>query len=174
MKLTEDEIKQKYAKNSGHCNRNTLLPYEYEFTCIACGYNVNKRKHELSKIQCKKINFINRLKYAEVKIFSICVDVYKIYEGSDYDEIYKVLSTLKYKKLKIKNILIEIYKDMLKNPNFEQNKYSITSSGIYKIAHDIIRLMKWICYYDRSYYENINYYDMMGSVCKHLNEISQR
>ena len=59
MELTEDQIIQKYAKNCRHCNRNTLLPYEYEFTCIVCGYNVNKRKHELSKIQRKKINFIN-------------------------------------------------------------------------------------------------------------------
>ena len=25
--------------------------------------------------------------------------------------------------------------------------------------------MKWLAYYDRSYYENINYYDMMGSIC---------
>ena len=57
---------------------------------------------------------------------------------------------------------------MLKNPNFEQNKYSITSTGIYKIGHDCIRLMKWTCYYNRSYYENINYYDMMGSICKCL------
>ena len=97
MELTEDDIIQKYGKNCGHCKRNTLLPYEYEFTCIACGYNVNKRKNELSKIQRKKINFINRLKYGEVKIFSICVDVYKIYEGNDYDEIYEVLSTLKNK-----------------------------------------------------------------------------
>ena len=145
MELTRDEFIQKYAKQCRHCNRNTLLPYEYEFTCIACGYNVTKRKHELSKIQRKKINFINRLKYAEVKIFSICVDVYKIYEGDDYDEIYKVLSTLKNKKLKINNTLIEIYKNMLLNPNFEQNKYSLTSKGIYKIAHDSIRLMKWIC-----------------------------
>ena len=135
---------------------------------------MNKRKHELSKIQRKKINFINRLKYAEVKIFSICVDLYKIYEGDNYDEIYKVLSTLKNKKLKINKTLIEIYKDMLKNPNFEQNKYSITSTGIYRIGHDSIRLMKFICYYDRSYYENINYYDLMGSICSHLNEISKR
>ena len=95
MNFSEDEIKQNCAKNCGHCNQNTLLPYEYEVTCFSCGYNVNKRKHELSKIQRKKINFINRLKYAEVKIFSICVDVYKIYEGDDYDEMYKILSTLK-------------------------------------------------------------------------------
>ena len=75
MNLSEDEIIQKNGKQCRHCNRNTLLPYKYEFICIVCGYNVNKRKHELSKIQRKKINFINRLKYAEVKIFSICVDV---------------------------------------------------------------------------------------------------
>ena len=131
MELTEDEFIEKNGKNCGHCNRNTLLPYEYEYTCISCGFNVNERKNELSKIQRKKINFINRLKYAEVKIFSICIDVYKIYEGDDFNEIYKVLSTLKNKKLKIKNNLIEIYQDMLKNPDFEQNKYSLTSSGIY-------------------------------------------
>ena len=54
MQLTEDEIIQKNAKNCGHCNRKTLLPYEYEWTCISCGYNIKKRKHELSKIQRKK------------------------------------------------------------------------------------------------------------------------
>ena len=144
MNLSQDEILEKYGKNCGHCNRNTLLPYEYEYTCLSCGYNVNKRKHELSKIQRKKINFINRLKYAKVKIFSICVDIYKTYEGNDFSEIYKILSTLKNEKLKINNTIIEIYKDMLKNPIFEQNKYSMTSNGIYKIAHDSIRLLKRI------------------------------
>ena len=172
MNLSEDEIIQKYAKRCRHCNRNTLLPYEYEFTCFSCGYNVNKRKHELSKIQRKKINFINRLKYAEVKIVSICVDLYKIYEGDDYNEIYKALSTLKNIKLKINNKLNEIYKNLLKNPNFEQNKYSLTSTGIYRIGHDSIRLMKFICYYDRSYYENINYYDLMASICRYIIEIT--
>ena len=146
------------------------MPYEYEWTCLSSNYNVVKLKHELSKIQRTKINFINRLKYAEVKIFSICVVVYQIYEGDNFDEIYKDLSLLKNKKLKINNILIEIFKDMLKIPNFEQNRFSITSTGIYKIARDSIKLMKWICYYDRSYYENINYFDMMGSVCKYYTE----
>ena len=151
MELTEDETIQKYAKHCGHCNRNTLFPSEYEWSCFSCNYVVSKRKNELSEIQRKKINFINRLKYAEVKKFSICVDLYKIYDGDDYDKIYEVLSTLKNKKLKINNILIEIYEDMLRIPNFEQNKYSITSTGIYRIGHDRIRLMKWIYYYDRSY-----------------------
>ena len=54
MELTEDEIIQKYGKKCGHSNRNTLLLYEYEFTCFSCGYNVIKRKHELSKLQRKK------------------------------------------------------------------------------------------------------------------------
>ena len=103
MELTEDEIKQNYAKRCEHCNRSTLLPYEFDFTCVSCGFNVNKRKHELSKIQRKK-NFINRLKYPEVKIFSICVDVYENYEGDEYDKIYEVLSTLK-KEFKNKHYL---------------------------------------------------------------------
>ena len=51
MELTEDEIIEKYAKLCGNYNRNTILPYEYEFTCISCGYNVIKRKHEFTKIQ---------------------------------------------------------------------------------------------------------------------------
>ena len=37
MELTEEEIILKYSKKYGNCNRNTLLPYEYEFTCISCG-----------------------------------------------------------------------------------------------------------------------------------------
>ena len=63
---------------------------------------------------------------------------------------------------------------MLKNLDFEQDFWSRTASGIYKIGHDCIRLMKWICYYDRYHYENINYNDLMASICKHLNEKSQR
>ena len=61
---------------------------------------------------------------------------------------------------------------MMLNLNFEQNHYSTTSTVSYKMAHDSMRLMKWICCYDRSYYGNLNYYDLMGSICKHLNEIS--
>ena len=100
-------------------------------------------------------------------MFCICIDVYKIYESDDYDKIYEVLSTSKNKKLKINNILTEKYRDMLQNPNFEQNYWSRTGEGIYKIGHESIRLIKWICYYDRSYYENINYFDLMGSFCKY-------
>ena len=59
---------------------------------------------------------------------------------------------------------------MLKNPYFEQDHWSRTTECIYKIAHDSISLMKWICCYDRSYYESLNYYDLMGSVLKSLKE----
>ena len=71
--------------------------------------------------------------------------MYKIYEGDDYNKIYEVLSTLKNKNSKKNNILIEKYKDMLENPDFEQDYWSRTAEGIYKVAHNIIRLMKWIC-----------------------------
>ena len=60
---------------------------------------------------------------------------------------------------------------MMKNSDFEQNFWSRRATGIYKIGHDSIRLMKWICCYDRSYYENINYYDLMASISTCLNEI---
>ena len=95
MESTDDQIIEKHAKQCRHCLRNTLIPYEYEFTCFACGYNVIKRKNELSKIQRKRMNFFKRLKYAEHKIFCICIEVYKIYEGNDFDKIYEALSTLK-------------------------------------------------------------------------------
>ena len=95
MELTEDEIIQKDGEHCGHSNGNILLPYKFEWSCFSCGYDVIKRKRDFSKIQRKKINFINRLKYAEVKKFSICVDVYKTYEGDVFDKICEVLSTLK-------------------------------------------------------------------------------
>ena len=55
MELTEDKIIEKVAKQCGHCSPKTLLPYEYEYTCITCGYNVIKRKNELTKINEKNL-----------------------------------------------------------------------------------------------------------------------
>ena len=111
---------------------------------------------------------MNRIKYAEQKIFGICVDLYKIYDGDNYDKIYEVLSTLKNEKLKTNNVLIEKYKDMLMNPIFEQEYWSRTAEGIYKVGHDSIGLLKWLIYDDRSYYDNMNYFDLMSSICKYL------
>ena len=93
MELSEDQVIQKHAKHCGYCKRNALLPYEYEWTCFSCGSNVIKRKNELSKLQRKNVNFINRIKYAQQKVSYFCVDVYKSYEGNDFDKIYEVLST---------------------------------------------------------------------------------
>ena len=62
---------------------------------------------------------------------------------------------------------------MLESPDFEQEYYSRTATGIYKCGHDSIRLMKWLVYYDSYYNENVNYYDLMGSILKHLIEISR-
>ena len=73
MDLTEDEIIQKHGKNCGHCNRNTLLPYEYEFTCVSCGSNVNKRKNDLSRNQRKKNKFYEPIKICRSQnIFHMC------------------------------------------------------------------------------------------------------
>ena len=33
---------------------------------------------------------------------------------------------------------------MLEKPDFEQDYYSRTATGIYKIGHDSIKLMKWL------------------------------
>ena len=67
MNLSEDEIIQKSAKHCGHCKRNTLLPHEYEFTCFSCGFNVNKRKPELSNIQRKKNKFCQSIEICRTK-----------------------------------------------------------------------------------------------------------
>ena len=75
-------------------------------------------------------------------------------------------------KTKKNNILIEKYEDLNEYLVFEQDYWSRTATGVYKIAHNTIRLMKWLACYDRSYYVNFNYYDLMGSIPKYLNEIS--
>ena len=61
---------------------------------------------------------------------------------------------------------------MLEDPDFEQEYYSRKAIVIYKIGRDSIRLMKCLAYYDSSVYENIDYYDLRGSVLKYSNEIS--
>ena len=53
---------------------------------------------------------------------------------------------------------------MLENPDFEQIYHSRTVAGVYEIGHNSIKVMKLLAYYDRAYYENINYYDLMVSI----------
>ena len=117
--MSNDDTFEKYAKQCGHSGRNTPLPCEFEITCIACGYNVIRRKHHFFKIQRRKINFIGRLKYAAYKKFCICIEAYKIHEENDYDQRYDNLSKLKIKKPKINAYLIEKNKHMTLNPEFE-------------------------------------------------------
>ena len=38
---------------------------------------------------------------------------------------------------------------MLENPDSEQDYWSKTAEGIYKIGHDSIRLTKWLIFYYR-------------------------
>ena len=61
---------------------------------------------------------------------------------------------------------------MNENLGFEQDYYSRTATGNFKLGHDSVRLMRRLVYYDRSYYENKNYYDQIGSVLKCVKEIS--
>ena len=37
--------------------------------------------------------------------------------------------------------------------DFEKNYWSRSAIGVYKIGDQSIRLMKWLAFYDRSYYE---------------------
>ena len=37
MELTEGQIFEQYAKQCLRCPRNSLLPNEYEWSCITCG-----------------------------------------------------------------------------------------------------------------------------------------
>ena len=58
MDSSEYQIIEKIATHCDHCNRNTLLPYEYERSCISCGFNLIKRKHELiTKNEKKTLTF---------------------------------------------------------------------------------------------------------------------
>ena len=40
MQLSEDETIEKDGNFCKHCGRNTLPPYEYEWSGFGCGYNV--------------------------------------------------------------------------------------------------------------------------------------
>ena len=69
MNLSEDQTIEKYGKHGGHCNRNTLLRYEYEWTSISCGLNLIKRKHKLSKIKRKKNKFCQSIERCRTQNF---------------------------------------------------------------------------------------------------------
>ena len=39
MEPTEDQTFEKYGTQKINCIRNTILPYAYDSTGLACGYN---------------------------------------------------------------------------------------------------------------------------------------
>ena len=53
MKLTKNQVSEKYGKQCMHCMPNKFLPYEYGWSCAACGSNTGKWKNELTKIHGK-------------------------------------------------------------------------------------------------------------------------
>ena len=59
-------------------------------------------------------------------------------------------------------------------PDFEQDVFSRTATVINKSGLDSIKLMKWLAFYERSFHESKNYYNLMGSISKYSNETSQR
>ena len=64
---------------------------------------------------------------------------------------------MKNKKLKL-TIILTKKEDMIKSPDFEQNYYSRTSVGFYKIRYESLRLLKWLFQYDRCFFENRNFF----------------
>ena len=139
MILGEDQILQKYAKKCLSCDRNGLLPYQYEWSCYFCNYNIMKQNHELTLTQRKRLTFSSRLKNAEKKSNCICFDVMQIYDGEDYEKILDALSRLKSKEINIKKELIDIYKNM--PSEFQQTEFSKSAKGIYKIIYECNRFM---------------------------------
>ena len=57
MNLIKHEQIGKNAKQCIHCRRNTLLPYEYDWTCIACGCIITREENDLSKNSKNKNKF---------------------------------------------------------------------------------------------------------------------
>ena len=55
--LKEDQNFEKYAKLCNRSMQNALKPYEYEWTCVAFGQDVRKRKIGLTRIQRKRNKF---------------------------------------------------------------------------------------------------------------------
>ena len=107
-------------------------------TCIPCDYNVVRRENELTKIQRKK-NKLHQSVEICWKKWCFCIDIYKIYEGDDIHKLFECLSRITNKKLNIKKEVVEKYKNM--DEDFEENYYSRTSRGVYKIGHESVRLL---------------------------------
>ena len=58
---------------------------------------------------------------------------------------------------------------MCEYPDFEQIYHSQTSTGVYKVGHDSIRILKLMTCSGR-FFKDINYFDLMVSVLSFLNK----
>ena len=146
------------------CNRNALIEYEHEFTCLVCKFDVIKPKKQLTKFQRKKnINFKGRLAYATPKIIAICIEIDSIVETNDIDVLAAVLTYLKQKRLNIIEEILKKFDDM--PDDFETNPFA-ASEGIHKAGDYTIRMMKWLI--SARYYEYINYYDLIATTLRYM------
>ena len=172
MNYDEEEFIKKYSSMCKRCNRNFLLEYEYEFVCYICGFNIEKTKNQLTKIQKKKnTNFLNRLTYAKPKIIAICMEVNLLINKitfpnniNEYDILGAILTYLKQKKLKIIDSILENFDYM--PDDFETNGIDRNSKGIWKAGNYSIRMMSWLV--RDIYVNNINYYDLIGTALTYM------
>ena len=44
MQLTDEETIKNMENIAHRCNKNTMLPYEYEYTCYFCNHSIIKLK----------------------------------------------------------------------------------------------------------------------------------
>ena len=72
-----------------------ILSYHINVSFFVFHVDIRLQNESTSSLEFKEknLNFLNRLKYAEHKMFCICKDVYKIYHGNHHEKIYEVLST---------------------------------------------------------------------------------
>ena len=73
-----------------HGPQNTLLPYRYERTVWLVP--IMLRNESMNSLEINEKKIISRLKHSQHKKFCLIMDVYKIYEGNDFNKIYDSLS----------------------------------------------------------------------------------
>ena len=89
MDLTEDEIIKKTEKNVDFAIE--ILFYHTNMNLLAYRVDIMQSEENTNLLNVsEKKKFINRLKYAEHKIFCICIQVYKIYAGDVFDKMYEI------------------------------------------------------------------------------------
>ena len=78
----------------------------------------------------------------EKKIIYVCIEIYKIHESDENDEMFECLTRLNKKKLIAKNKLVRKYNNFKKK--IEQNQHSLTAKSIYRFGDDSFRFIKFL------------------------------